>query len=155
MLDALLALSVVSMSVWGAQQLLAHRVQQAQQQLHRISAMALLDDLAQRIRIHASRFGYASAQQLFTHRLQATADTAASQTLDTCQTNSCSADTFANWVLTTWSTAANNTLPAAQLGIEVQGQRLRLLLAWQQVGSSSYKWQAICPAQCDCEVLWL
>ena len=154
MLDALLALSLVSMSVWGVQQLLAHRVQQAQRQLHRVSAMALLDDLAQRIRIHTSRFGYESAQQLFAHRLQPV-NTATGTALDNCQTNSCDANGFANWVMASWSASAHDKLPAAQLGIELQGQRLRLLVAWQQMGGSSYKWQTICPAHCDCEVLWL
>lgn len=154
MLDALLALSLVSVSVWGVQQLLAHRVQQAQQQRHRASAMALLDDLGQRIRIHATRFGYASALQLFERPLQPI-PTAASHAWDSCRTTSCNANAFANWVLATWTASAHNTLPAAQLGIAVQGQRLRLLLAWPQVGRGSYKWQAICPAQYDCEVLWL
>ncbi|UFS57130.1 hypothetical protein LN050_04770 [Comamonadaceae bacterium M7527] len=154
MLDALLALSLVSMSVWSVQQLLAQRVQQAQQQRHRANAMALLDDLAQRIRIHTSRFGYASAQQRYGQRLQAIT-IATGQALNSCQTSICNAQTFAQWVLATWTAAAYDALPGAQLGIEVQGQRLRLLLAWPQVGSGSYKWQSICPAQYDCEVLWL
>ena len=151
LLDALLALSVLSISVWGVQQLLAHRTQQATNQHQHAQAMALLNDLAQRVRIHALRFGYESTQALFASGLQ----TASNSPTDSCQAHVCDASLFAQWVLANWAAAATQALPDAKWRIQVQGQRLQLLLAWPQPGMGSYKWQAICPAQHNCEVLWL
>lgn len=151
MLDALLALSVLTLSLWSVQQLLAHRLQQAHQQRNQAQAITLLDDLAQRIRIHALRFGYASAQQRFAIGLHKVTGSA----VDTCQVRSCNAADFANWVLSNWSASARGALPDASLRIQVQGQRLQLLIAWRTMGATSFTWRSMCPDRYDCEVLWL
>lgn len=154
LLDALLALSIVSISLVGVQQLIALRLQQTSQQLHRSQAMLLLDDMAQRIRIHTWRFGSPSAHQQFATHLNLVSSTG-SAPASACKANACNATAFAAWTLAHWSYTISQTWPQAQISITAQGHRLRLLLAWPQPGANNYSWQGTCPPRHQCEVLWL
>jgi Tfp pilus assembly protein PilV len=153
LLEALFALGLASLAVWAAQQLMLARAQQASLQLHQAQALALLDDMAQRIRMHSLRFGQRSAQLLYGGRVAS--DATDSAPTFTCRSAPCDAAEFARWTWAHWAYQLHRTLPQAQAQVQLQGQRLKLVVSWAQPGAGNHSWPGLCPDRLQCEVLWL
>jgi Tfp pilus assembly protein PilV len=142
LLEALFALGLASLAVWAAQQLMLARAQQASLQLHQAQALALLDDMGQR-----------SAQLLYGGRVAS--DATDSAPTFTCRSAPCDAAEFARWTWAHWAYQLHRTLPQAQAQVQLQGQRLKLVVSWAQPGAGNHSWPGLCPDRLQCEVLWL
>lgn len=138
LLELLVALSIVSVGLVGFAQLQQKTLAVEREQIHRLQAHLLLDEITTTLQTTAVPERYLSAQP--------------DNTIVTdCIATACDADTFIQFQLTLWNCRSSNTLsncsplaitpppfPRGQLAIQSATNRLTAQLKWQAINGQEH-----------------
>ena len=158
LVDALVALLIFSIGIWALANSQQAQMQRAERQLQSRIAWSLLDNLAQRLRLHTTRFGTESMQA--NYHLDGVAPGvrgAALPALAACHAVACDALAFAQFNIADWQHRLQQASPFASGHITLRDGWLLLVVAWPSEGhrpQTALNHRA-CNRRHACAWLWL